>query len=178
MDPQLLPSLIAQAYPGINGILGTRASMMMDLVVLSMVLVLPIMGVSIALVRYRRQFLIHKRIQLTLGIVLLIAVALFEVDIQYFSKWELRAAASPYFNADNHLSGGVGVSLIVHLFFAVPTLVLWIYVIVMALRRFPNPPLPGSYSSRHIFWSRLAAGGMGMTAITGWLFYYLAFVCS
>ena len=63
----------------------------------------------------------------------------------------------------------------VHLFFAVTTVILWIVVIVQALRKFPAPPMPNQYSPRHILWARLAALEMLMTAVTGWIFYWLAF---
>ena len=64
----------------------------------------------------------------------------------------------------------------VHLVFAVSTLLLWPITIVQALRRFPRPPGPSAYSPTHRAWARLAAASMFMTAVTGWVFYYLAFV--
>jgi hypothetical protein len=51
-------------------------------------------------------------------------------------------------------------------------------VIVQALRKFPKPPQPGMHSSSHKFWGWLASIGMFLTAVTGWIFYYLAFVAS
>jgi uncharacterized membrane protein YozB (DUF420 family) len=69
-------------------------------------------------------------------------------------------------------------ALIIHLCFAIPTLLLWIYVIVQALRKFPSPPVPSEHSGTHAKWAWLAAGGMFLTAITGGTFYYLAFVAS
>lgn len=166
----------AASLPGINGILGTRGSLMMDIVVLSMLAVVPLMSWSIYLVRSRQRYQLHKQIQVALGLVLLIAVTLFEIDIQYVSKWEARAEASPYYSLDQEWSSPVGISLIVHLLFAVPTAVLWIYVIVQGLRRFPNPPIPSDYSRAHARWAWPAAIGMCLTAVTGWLFYWLAFV--
>jgi hypothetical protein len=112
---------------------------------------------------------LHKRLQVTLGLVLLVAVTLFEVDMQLITDWEQRAAPSPYFKT------WVYPSLYVHLFFAVPTAFLWIYVIVQALRRFSNPPLPGEHSRTHIRWAWIAAIEMALTALTGWVFYWLAF---
>jgi hypothetical protein len=41
---------------------------------------------------------------------------------------------------------------------------------------FPCPPAPGPHSPWHIRWAKVAAIDMLMTAITGWLFYWLAFV--
>jgi len=167
---------VAGDLPGIDGFLGTRGSLMLDVVFLAMFVIVPVMGVSIYLVKYRRRYQLHKQIQLALGIVLLVSVAAFEVDMQWVTKWELRAVPSPYFDLQRKWTCPVGISLLVHLFFAVPTAVLWIYVIVQAMRKFPKPVGPNKYSGQHIFWARLAAFEMLMTAVTGWVFYTLAFV--
>ena len=149
---------------------------MMDTVVVAMALVLPILAVSIGLVRYRKAFELHKRIQLGLGTLLLIAIVAFEVDVQFISAWEQRAAPSPYFDTEQVLTSPAGIGLLVHLFFAVPTAILWTFVIVQALRKFPRPTTPSQYSSRHRLWGRLAAIEMLMTTVTGWVFYWLAFM--
>jgi uncharacterized membrane protein YozB (DUF420 family) len=161
--------LLAQ-YSGVDGFLGSRASLMLDVVFLAMFLVLPVLGWSIAMVRYRRLFVIHKRVQLAIAIVLLAAIVAFEIDMQFVSGWRDRAAASRFWPA------GVMASLYVHLFFAVTTAVLWIYVVTGALRNIPKSPGPSSYSRRHIIWARLAAIDLAMTALTGWTFYLMAFV--
>ena len=75
----------------IDGFLGTRASLMLDVVFLAMFAVLVILAISIFLVRNRRNFLWHKRIQLFLGLVLLITVTLFEADMR-INGWLDRAA--------------------------------------------------------------------------------------
>ncbi len=159
----------------IDGFLGTRASFMLDFVFLAMFLVLPVMAVSVWLVKFRRQYLWHKRLQVILGVVLLLAVTAFEIDIRVSEyrgiPWSQRAFPPPAAAAP--LVYNV---LYVHLFFAVTTSVLWVYVIVQALRKFDSVPTPNAYSERHKFWARLAALDMGLTACTGWLFYYLAFV--
>ncbi|WP_425398368.1 DUF420 domain-containing protein [Aeoliella sp.] len=163
-------------FPGIDGFLGTRASLMLDVVFVAMFAVIPVMGVSIAMARYKQRWQLHKTIQLTLATVLLVAVVAFEVDMQFVTDWELRAEPSPYFTMDHKWSSPVGVSLLIHLFFAVPTAFIWVYVVSGAVNRFPQPPTPSDYSARHKLWGRIAAIEMTMTAITGWVFYYLAFV--
>jgi len=163
-------------FPGVDGFLGFRGSLMLDVVFLAMFAVLPALAVSIALVK-RGKFELHKKLQLVLGIVLLLAVIAFEVDMRMYG-WEARAEPSPYFDPQAPWSCPVGVSLIVHLFFAVPTAFVWIYTIGMALRRFPSPPRPSEYSPSHKFWGWLATVEMVFTALTGWLFYYLAFVAT
>ena len=161
--------------PGIDGFLGTRGSLMMDIVFIALFAVLPLLLLSIYAVRYRRNYSLHKRLQVVLGALLLVTVILFEVDIQYVSKWEQRAEASPYFDSRQMWSDWVGQSLLVHLCFAVPTAALWVFVIVQALRKFPRPTRPSGYSRRHKWWSRLTTVFTIMTALTGWLFYWLAF---
>jgi hypothetical protein len=72
----------------------------------------------------------------------------------------------------------VTIALTIHLFFAVPTLLLWIVVVVRALKYFPCPPRPGAHSEAHKLMGWLATVGMVMTAVTGWGFYWLAFVAA
>ena len=152
-----------------NGFLGTRASLMLDVVALAMLGVLPALGVSIWLVK-RGQYVWHKRIQLALATVLLLAVIAFEIDMRFLTDWRARAAASPYYGTWVHPS------LWIHLVFSVSTAGLWVYVVTAALIKMPNPPRPSPYSPRHKFWARLAAIDMALTAVTGWIFYWLAFV--
>ncbi|HEY2826070.1 MAG TPA: DUF420 domain-containing protein [Pirellulales bacterium] len=161
--------LLAAEYAGINGFLGSRASIMLDVVFLAMFLVLPVMAVSIGLARFGKQYAWHKRIQLILAVVLLVAVAAFEIDMQFISGWQTRAMPSPYWPS------GVKTSLDIHLVFSISTFFLWLYVVIGALRSVPNPPMPSPYSRRHVFWARLAAIDLVLTALTGWVFYWLAF---
>jgi uncharacterized membrane protein YozB (DUF420 family) len=149
---------------------------MLDIVFVAMFVIIPAMGLSIFLVRYRRKYRGHKQLQLLLAAVLLVAVAAFEIDMQWLTEWELRAIPSPFFDAQRKWTCPVGISLLVHLCFAVPTAALWIYVIAQALRKFPDPIGPGPHSRQHLVWARLAAVGMLMTAVTGWIFYLMAFV--
>jgi uncharacterized membrane protein YozB (DUF420 family) len=163
--------LFAQSdFPGLHGFLGTRGSFMLDVVFLAMFAVVPAMAVSIYLVKIRRRYTLHKWLQVTLGAILLTAVLAFEVDMRIHG-WRARAEPSPYY-----ISKLVDGMLYVHLFFAVPTVLVWGYVIIDALRKFPRPPFPGPHSRRHKFWGWFAAVEMTMTAVTGWIFYWMAFV--
>lgn len=178
-------------YAGLNGFLGTRASLMLDVVFLAMFAVLPVLAWSIWLVRVRRNYRWHKRVQLALAAVLGGTVLLFELDMRLHG-WRDRAVESPYYPPASdtptwpqsllgrltgleHAPGWVDISLGVHLVFAVTTALLWIWVVVGALRRFPSPPEPAAYSARHKRWGWLAAIDLLLTSLTGWTFYYLAF---
>ncbi len=149
---------------------------MLDVVFLAMFAIVPLLLLSVFLVRKRHQYSLHKRLQLAMATVLLVAVGLFEVDMQLFTRWESLAEGSRFFDPANKWGSPAGRSLLVHLSFAIPTLVLWIVVVAAALRRFPNPPHPGSHSLWHARLGWLATIGMVLTAVTGWSFYYLAFV--
>jgi len=142
---------------------------MLDVVFLAMFAVLPVMAWSIYLVKFRRRYLLHKRIQLALGLVLLVAVVLFEGDMRVHG-WAERAKPSPYHET------WVPCSLYIHLPFAVSTAILWLVVTIRAVRRFPCPPEPNQHSRSHVVWAKLAAIDMLCTALTGWVFYWLAFV--
>lgn len=146
---------------------------MLDVVFLAMFAVLPVMGWAIWLAKGGR-YAMHKRVQLTLAAVLLLTVTLFELDMRWHG-WRHRATASPYYGTETRWGWVDGV-LTVHLCFAVSTTVLWIVVVARAVRRFPSPPAPGGHSPWHRRWAKLAALDMIATSVTGWLFYYLAFV--
>jgi putative membrane protein len=66
--------------------------------------------------------------------------------------------------------------LYVHLCFAVSTPFLWGATIFLALKRFPNPPVPGPHSALHKKLGWLSVIDLVMTSVTGLAFYYMAFV--
>jgi putative membrane protein len=156
-----------------HGFLGTRASLMLDVVFLALFAVVPALAWSIWQVRYGRRYLLHKRVQLTLATVLLLAVLAFEIDMRFFTDWHELASPSPYFASPVNW---VKLALAVHLCFAVPTTFLWLYVVWHALAKIPDPPRPSEHSAHHKRYGWLAAWGMAGTGVTGWIFYYLAFI--
>ena len=152
------------------GFLPSRGSLMLDTVVCAMFLVLLVLGFSVYLVRFRRAYRIHRAVQITLAIVLVVTVIAFEIDMRFFTDWRSAAEQSPYF-----ASGLVNLSLWIHLLFAIPTPFIWAYVLCGALRRF-RPLEPNAYRRFHRTWGWIASLAMLMTALTGWIFYYLAFI--
>lgn len=158
-------------YPGIDGFLGTRAPFMIDVVSLAMVGVVLVLAWSVYQVKIRRRYWLHKWTQITLGVVLLVVVILFEIDIRLHG-WEDRAAQQ----IGGHPEPIVIAALWVHLVFAVSTVILWPVTIGLAIKNFGEPPAPGPHSRIHVPLARTAAADMVLTAITGWIFYWLAFV--
>jgi putative membrane protein len=157
------------AATGIDGFLGTRASLGMDVVLVGLLALLPVLAWSIALVR-RGRYAAHKSLQLFIVAALAAAIVVFEIDIRLVSDWKARAAASPWWPS------GVLAALGIHLVFAVTTFGLWTWVVWEALSRFPEPPAPGGHGPRHRRFARIAAADLLCTAVTGCVFYWLAFV--
>ena len=147
----------------------SRASLAVDVVALTTLAVVPLLAWSIYLVKYEKNYALHRKIQLTLAGLVLGAVVLFELEVRIYG-WRQFAEPSPFYDTI------LFPVLYVHLFFAISTPLLWIYTILGAVRRFPKPPRPNEYSPRHRRVARLAAAGMLCTAFTSWIFYYLAFV--
>lgn len=156
-----------------DGFLGFRASLMLDVVVCALVLVVPLLLYSLYVVKVRRNYTLHRNLQMLLGIVLGIAVIAFEIDMRMQGGWEQivgkREIASDHFEQIRKM-------LYVHLVFAISTPFLWTATIVLALRRFANPPLPSPHSRLHKKLGWLATIDITLTSVTGLMFYYLAFV--
>lgn len=149
----------------------SRASFMMDFVAVAMAGILPVLAWSVYLVKRHKNYRLHKLVQLSLGTVLLVAVSLFEVDVRLYG-WRQNATLSPYYNTI------LFPFLYFHLLVACTTTVLWIATITLAVRRFPKPPVPGAHSPLHRRLGWAGTIGMFATSITGWTFYWMAFVAT
>ena len=176
MNPDAVENAAVSAR-GIDGFLGTRASIGMDVVLVGLLALLPVLGWSIALVR-RGRYLAHKRLQVFIVAALLAAIIVFEIDVRLVSDWKVRAAGGPPWTAEPNpwWPAGVLAALGIHLIFAVSTFVLLAWVVWEALVRFPTPPAPNTHGPRHRLMARLAAADLALTAVTGTIFYWLAFV--
>jgi putative membrane protein len=161
-----------------QGFLGYHATFMLDVVVCALVLLVPALAASIYLVKFRRQYAWHRRLQLTLAAILLLAVAGFEVDVQLVHHgWQnIVHGARPEMAAES-LDFARKV-LCVHLVFAISTPFLWMLTISLALSRFGNPPFPSRHSPLHKWLGWSSAIDLALTSATGLLFYYFAFIAS
>ena len=150
-----------------GGFLGYETTLMLDVVVVSLVVVAPLLLLSLVLVHFRKAWALHKRLQIVLGGVLLVAVSLFEIDMRRIGGfWAIAKNDSP----------GMHMLLWVHLFFAISTVILWAVTLWLAWRRFPSPPKPAAHSRCHRRLGWLSALDVTATSITGLLVYYFGFV--
>jgi len=161
-----------------HGFLGYDASFMLDVVVTALVLIVPVLVFSIVQVKFRQRYATHKRLQLTLAAVLLLAVGAFEIDMQWVhGGWEHvvnKDAENPRLTGDAFsLARTV---LRVHLVFAVSTPLLWATTIVLALKRMPTPPAPCAHSPLHRKLGWASTIDLVLTSVTGLAFYYVAFI--
>lgn len=140
---------------------------MLDVVVVAMVAVLILLAISIGLVRSGR-LKWHRNLQTTLAVVLAVTVAAFEIEMRFFVNWRDLAAPSPFY-----AGGWVDRSLWLHLAFAIPTPFVWGYVLCQAWRKIEWNS--DRYRVRHRRWGWCATLLMLLTAVTGWLFYWIAF---
>ena len=163
------PALIGPLAVG--GLLPARGSFMLDFVFLATFLIVLALAVSIYLVKAKRAYTLHGRLQVVLFAVLVVAVAAFEIELQFFTKWRELAQPSPYY-----ASGWVDRILAVHLCFSIPTPLLWLATVVLGLRWFGWSAIPNRHSRKHRVLGWISTVFMVLTTSTGWLFYYLAFM--
>lgn len=148
----------------------SRGSFILDFIVVAMALVLPILIFSIWHVKYKKNLAFHRTLQIGLGSVLGIAIIAFELDMRIFG-WRHLAEPSPYYETL------VFPLLIIHLCFAIPTLFLWSYTIFMGIKHSIEKSL-NKARKQHKLLGTTSAYMMVGTTVTGWIFYYFAFIAS
>jgi putative membrane protein len=161
-----------------HGFLGYDTTFMLDFVVCALVVVVPILLLSLYQVKVRRNYLLHRNLQVLLGVVLLAAVLAFEVDVQLVHDgWEniVNKPGQPVRLTGDALAN-VRRILGIHLCFAITTPLLWGTTMVLAWRKFSRPPLPGPHSRLHSTLGWLSTLDLVATSVTGLWFYYVAFV--
>jgi len=158
-----------------DGFLGYKASLMLDVVVCALIVVVPILLFSLYTVKIRRNYALHKALQILLGVLLLVVVGLFEFDMRWqggisgILAKRVRPLTAEERAAFNTL-------LYVHLTFAVSTVFLWGTTLTLALKRMPQPPGPCPHSRLHKVLGWLSATDITLTSVTGLMVYYYGFV--
>jgi len=149
----------------------SRGTMMLDIIAIGLFAFVPLLAYSLYKVRAHKAYETHRRYQTFLSTLLLILVSLFELELRLYG-WRQHAEASPYYNTI------IPPFLNVHLTFAISTSILWMVTFVTAYRRFERPAVPNTFSRKHIVLGRVTVIGTLLTGVTGWIFYYLAFIAT
>ncbi|MBT4740197.1 MAG: DUF420 domain-containing protein [Rhodospirillaceae bacterium] len=152
-----------------SGFLGTRGDILMDLVILSFIVILPVLIFSWRKVRVGH-YQTHKRTQLWLAGVLAVAVILFEIDIRINGGTFALIAPSPYADA-----WWLTAIIYIHLLIAVTTSIIWTGLIIFSLKRFDRPPVPGAFSATHRRWGKAGMIAMTLTGLTAYPLYFFGF---
>jgi len=151
---------------------GSRASIIMDLLILAMAVILCVLGYSILQVRKNKNYELHKKIQIICGSTLAIAVVFFEIDVRFFG-WQDHAKVSPYYDTI------LFPVLYFHVVWATLAAFAWGFQIFKALKNIgPNMERSNTYSKFHKKMGWAAVILMAGTSVTGWFFYYMAFVAT
>jgi putative membrane protein len=158
-----------------TGFLGYPSTLMLDVVVCALALVVPALFFSIYLVKFRRNYLWHRRLQTGLGIALLVTVCLFEIDMRWHGGWQAILKQRSVLLTDEQLQW-VSRVLLIHLVFAVSTVILWTATLTHGWRRIPRPPQPSPHSGLHKRLGWLSTIALTLTSVTGLVFYYYAFM--
>lgn len=143
----------------------------MDVVVISMVIILPMLWYSMNKVKHERNYAVHKKIQLIMFIVLFFVVLVFEYDmVQHGGIFEMVKGSS--------YEGTFFLNFMIyfHTFLSITTSLIWIILIIFSLIRFDKNPRPNSFSKTHRFWGKIGVWDMALTCITGLILYIFGFV--
>lgn len=153
------------------GFLGSRADILIDIVTLSFIIILPILIISWRLARNRKDYVNHRRIQLYLGISLLIVVSIFEYDLK-MSGGIFEITKGSIYEGTALLNW----TIYIHTFFAILTSIIWVFLILISLFKFGNPPHPNKFSRTHRIFGRAGMICMIMAGVTSPPLYYFGFV--
>jgi hypothetical protein len=148
---------------------GTRADFIVDFAYL-ITLVAPLVAFYSLLLVRRGEQEAHRRAQLILFSVCVLAVVALEIRIRLAGGSGALLEGGPYGG-----SGLMRVVATVHIFGAVLTYVLWCWLVIASRRRHRSS-LPGTFSRKHKITGRIVIGGLCFTTLSASVVYTLAFV--
>jgi putative membrane protein len=139
-------------------IFGARCDILMDIVVVSMAVILPLLWYSYKKVRHERKYKVHKNIQLTMFVILFFVVLLFEYDMKQNGGIFEMVKGSPY-------EGTFFLNFMIyfHTFLSITTSLIWIILVIASLIKFGKNPRPGKFSKTHRLWGKIGMWDMALT---------------
>lgn len=156
-------------YHGIEGFLGSRASLAYDVAFLLELAVIPLFIHSLLLLLVRHDYQAHKRLQLIVTGMFAVAVGLFAFEFLAYD-WRTRVGVEA-----DAIPRITYMTLTIHLAFLTITALIWLVLFLNALNKIPSPPGPCEFGPTYVFWLVLLGLQLFISTLTGWEFYMLAF---
>lgn len=156
-------------YPGIEGFLGSRASLAYDVAFLLELAVIPLFIHGLELLLVRKEYQAHKRLMLIVSGMFAVAVGSFAFE---FFSHDWRSLVGEEADAIPRITF---MTLTIHLAFLTITAAIWLVLLINALRKIPSPPGPCEFGPTYVFWLVLLGLQLFISTLTGWEFYMLAF---
>ena len=147
----------------IEGFLGTRADIIVDTVMVASTL-LPFFLIIAIRYAQKEKYDMHKWLQIVLFTVVNILVIGLELDIR-IGGLDKVIARSPYHDSTELLS-----IFLIHLFFAISSTLLWLWLIVVSAKRYPI-----HFTFPHKKYGKIVFVDIVMTMLTGWVLYAMVF---
>ncbi|MEE6188036.1 hypothetical protein PIECOFPK_01848 [Mycovorax composti] len=151
--------------------LGARCDILMDIVVISMFIILPLLWYSFKKVKVERNYKLHKNIQLIMFVILFFVVLLFEYDMQQNGGIFEMVKGSSYEG-----TFFLNFTIYFHTFLSITTSIIWTVLIIASLIKFGKNPRPGKFSKTHRLWGKIGMWDMALTCITGLILYIYGFL--
>lgn len=145
-----------------------RAPIILTILALALFFVVPTLLWSLRQARLGK-YSVHKRTQIGTSTAIFVLLIFFEMQIPG-SDWLKQTAQSPFPEATIHSY------LFVHKSIAISTTLVWTMTLLLALWRTPSPPRPSLHSQVHKVLGISSAVMLIITAISGWIFYWMAFI--
>ncbi|RME83376.1 MAG: DUF420 domain-containing protein [Planctomycetota bacterium] len=157
-----------------KGFLGYQPLFLMDLVLLSQVIIIPLLFLAIYFAK-KGNYKLHSRLLLVLTLLLLIAVISFELEIRHYGG--LPAIAKMVGKEKNTQTLIFRINFFIHLLLSGLVAPLWLYILYGGKKHFTfSNPTPNEYGKTHRFLGKIAFIGALLVGFTGAFNYYLAFI--
>ena len=147
----------------IEGFLGTRADFIVDTVMITSALLPFLLLIAIFFAR-NEKYDLHKWSQITLFTIVNLLVITLEIDIRFGSINKV-IEQSKYFGSET-----LTIVFFIHLLFAISSTLLWLWLIIVSVRRYPV-----HFRFPHKRYGIITYIDILLTVITGWMLYAMVF---
>jgi len=151
-----------------TGFLETRASLYIDIIITFMGMLPIIIGFSIFMAK-RGSLKIHQFLQLLFFFLTLISLSSFAYSIHYMFGLTLLMEESSFSSVQTFTL------LLLHIFIAITTMVMWFFTLIYAFADKKRKALPGLYSESHRKSGRRVFLGIFLTSLSSLVLYKVLF---